>query len=57
MGHGLPHGDLVGPAILWIAKLQGQDTSKLEKALKACYAPLNNILQDMIDRTLKILPT
>ena len=56
MGHGLPHGDLVGPAILLIAKLQGQDTVLLEKALKACNIPLNNIPQDMIDRTLKILP-
>ena len=56
MGHGLPHGDLVGPAILLIAKLQGQDTSRLERALKACHVPLNNIPQDMIDRTLKILP-
>ncbi|HNJ12425.1 MAG TPA: iron-containing alcohol dehydrogenase [Anaerolineales bacterium] len=56
MGHGLPHGDLVGPAILLIAKLQGQDTAPLEKALKACNVPLNNIPQDMIERTLKILP-
>ncbi|NJC98421.1 MAG: 3-dehydroquinate synthase [Anaerolineales bacterium] len=56
MGHGLPHGDLVGPAILLIAKLQGQDTAPLEKALKACNVPLDNIPQDMIDRTLKILP-
>lgn len=56
MGHGLPHGDLVGPAILLVAKLQGQDTAPLEKALKACNVPLNNIPQDMIDRTLKILP-
>jgi len=56
MGHGLPHGDLVGPAILLFAQLQGQDTAKLEKALKACNVPLNNIPQDTIDRTLKILP-
>jgi glycerol-1-phosphate dehydrogenase [NAD(P)+] len=56
MGHGLPHGDLVGPAILLIAKLQGQDTSRLEKALKACNVPLNNIPQDMVERTLRILP-
>ena len=33
MGHGLPHDDLVGPAILLIAKLQGQDTLLFEKAL------------------------
>ena len=56
MGHGLPHGDLVGPAILLIAKLQGQDITPLEKALKACNVPLDNIPQDMIARTLKILP-
>jgi glycerol-1-phosphate dehydrogenase [NAD(P)+] len=56
MGHGLPHGDLVGPGILLIAKLQGQDVSRQEKALQACNVALNNIPQDMIDRTLKILP-
>ena len=56
MGHGLPHGDLVGPAILLIAKLQGQNTAPLEKALKACNVPLNNIPQEMIDRTLNVLP-
>jgi glycerol-1-phosphate dehydrogenase [NAD(P)+] len=57
MGHGLPHGDFVGPAILLIARLQEQSTSHLEKALKGCNVPLNNIPQGMIDRTLKNLPT
>lgn len=56
MGHGLPHGDLVGPAILLIAGLQGQDSAGLEKALKACNIPLDNIPQEVVDRTLKILP-
>lgn len=56
MGHGLPHGDLVGPAVILFAKLQGQDTAKLEKALKACNVPLNHIPQGMVERTLKILP-
>ena len=56
MGHGLPHGDLVGPAILLIARLQEQDITNLEKALKACHVPLNNIPQDMVERTLKLLP-
>jgi glycerol-1-phosphate dehydrogenase [NAD(P)+] len=56
MGHGLPHGDLVSPAILLIAKLQGQDTAPLEKALKACNVPLDNLPQEVIDRTLNILP-
>jgi glycerol-1-phosphate dehydrogenase [NAD(P)+] len=56
MGHGLPHGDLVGPGILIGARLQGQDTSPLEKALKASHIPVDNIPQDTIERTLKILP-
>lgn len=56
MGHGLPHGNLVGPAILLIARLQGQDTARLKRALKACNVPLDHIPQDMINRTLKILP-
>jgi len=56
MGHGLPHGDLVGPAILLMARLQGQDTARLEKALTACHIPLGNIPQEMVERTLKILP-
>jgi len=56
MGHGLPHGDLVGPGILLFARLQGQDTARLEKALRACHIPLNNIPQEMTDRTLKVLP-
>ena len=56
MGHGLPHGDLVGPGILLFAKLQGQDTARLEKALRSCHIPLNNIPQQTVERTLKILP-
>lgn len=56
MGHGLPHGDLVGPAILLIAHLQGQATRHLEKALQACNIPLHAIPQEVIDRTLKTLP-
>lgn len=56
MGHGLPHGDLVGPGIMTAAGLQGQDTERLERALKACHIPLNNIPQNLIDQTLKSLP-
>jgi len=56
MGHGLPHGDLVGPAILLMAHLQGQDTVHVEKALKACNIPLHNIPPGTVDRILKILP-
>ena len=56
MGHGLPHGDLVGPGILLMANLQGQPTAGLEQALRACSIPLNNIPQAVTARTLKALP-
>lgn len=56
MGHGLPHGDLVGPGILIAARLQGQDTNKLEQALAACSIPLDNIPESVIEKTLRSLP-
>lgn len=55
-GHGLPHGDLVGPGIMIMSGLQGQDTSRLETALKACHIPLDRISQDIVNRTLAELP-
>jgi len=56
MGHGLPHGDLVGPGILITAGLQGQDTTRLEQALQACHIPLHNIPQPVVEQTLRLLP-
>ncbi len=56
MGHGLPHGDLVGPGIMIMSKLQGQDTGPLEAALKACQIPLENIPPEIVKRTLASLP-
>jgi glycerol-1-phosphate dehydrogenase [NAD(P)+] len=56
MGKGLPHGDLVGPGIVLLAGLQGQDTAPLLAALKACMIPLNSIAQDVIEATLRDLP-
>ncbi len=55
-GHGLPHGDLVGPGIALMAKLQGQDTLPLEAALRACHIPLDRIPQEIIHQILHILP-
>jgi glycerol-1-phosphate dehydrogenase [NAD(P)+] len=52
MGKGLPHGDLVGPGIILMAGLQGQDIGPLKSALDFCNVPLTNIPQDMIDRTI-----
>jgi glycerol-1-phosphate dehydrogenase [NAD(P)+] len=56
MGKGLPHGDLVGPGILLIAGIQGQDITPLKKALLACHVSLTNIPQDVILATLRDLP-
>ena len=56
MGKGLPHGDLVGPAILLIAEQQGQETAPLRQALEACHIPLNNIPEAVIQTTLRQLP-
>jgi glycerol-1-phosphate dehydrogenase [NAD(P)+] len=56
MGHGLPHGDLVGPGIMIMSKLQGQATGPLEAALKACHIPLDRIPEDVVQQTLKSLP-
>jgi glycerol-1-phosphate dehydrogenase [NAD(P)+] len=56
MGHGLPHGDLVGPGIMIMSGLQGQATGQLESALKACNIPLDRIPQEVVNRTLAELP-
>jgi len=54
---GWPHGDLVGPGIRIMAQLQGQDTGSLEAALKACHVPLDRIPIEIVDQTLKSLPS
>jgi len=56
MGHGLPHGDLVGPGIMIMSRLQDQATGRFESALKACNIPLDRIPQEVVDRTLAELP-
>jgi len=56
MGHGLPHGDLVGPGILLIANQQGQKLDAYRQALTACHIPLDHIPPEIIQRTLDGLP-
>ena len=56
MGKGLPHGDLVGPGILIMAQLQGQDIAPLRCALESCSIPLHNIPRSVIQDTLRGLP-
>ena len=55
LGHGLPHGDLVGPGILHAARWQGQDTTRLEKALKACHIPLDRVPENTVEQVRKQL--
>ncbi len=56
LGHGLPHGDLVGPGILMMASLQGQDIAPLREALVACHTPFDTIPRDIVERTLRDMP-
>jgi len=56
VGHGKPHADLLGPGILLMAQLQGQNTSPLRKAMQACHVPLTGIKSEVIRQTLFELP-
>jgi glycerol-1-phosphate dehydrogenase [NAD(P)+] len=56
LGHGLPHGDLVGPGIVLMAELQGQDPAPLRAALTACHVPLDRIPAIAVEETLYNLP-
>jgi glycerol-1-phosphate dehydrogenase [NAD(P)+] len=56
LGHGLPHGDLVGPGIINAARWQGQDIGRLEKALKACHIPLDHIPPEVVEQVRLELP-
>jgi glycerol-1-phosphate dehydrogenase [NAD(P)+] len=56
-GHGWSHGDLVGPGIMIMSKLQGQDTRRYESALRACNVPLDRIPAEITNKTLKSLPS
>ncbi len=56
-GYGWPHGDLVGPGILLMARLQGQETGRYEAALRACHIPLERISPAITAQTLKSLPS
>lgn len=55
-GKGRPHGELVGPGILLIAHLQGQDVSILKEALQSSRVPVNTLPPDLVLSTLQNLP-
>ncbi len=56
VGSGKTHGELVGPGILIMAEIQGQDIVPLKKALRDCCIPLHNLSENMIHDTLRELP-
>jgi glycerol-1-phosphate dehydrogenase [NAD(P)+] len=55
-GPAWPHADLLGPGILHMARLQGQDTQAVEGAMQACHIPLDHISPEVVDKTLQALP-
>ena len=56
VGHGMAHGELVGPGILHMATRQGQHVAPLYDALVACHIPLHRLTQHAIDATMALLP-
>jgi len=56
VGHGLPHGDLVGPGIVEMARLQGQDADRLDRALRAAGVPMDSIAPGVVADTIRALP-
>ena len=55
-GPGWPHADLLGPGILLMAELQGQDTRPLRKAMEACHVPLGRITNEIKAKAMAQLP-
>ena len=55
-GPAWPHADLLGPGILAMAKLQGQDSKAVEAAMRACHIPLEHLSPDVVERTIRDLP-
>jgi glycerol-1-phosphate dehydrogenase [NAD(P)+] len=56
MEKSMPHADLVGPGILYMAEFQDQDSEVLEAALQACHIPLENLPEDRVGATIQALP-
>jgi glycerol-1-phosphate dehydrogenase [NAD(P)+] len=56
VGKGLAHGDLVGPGIVLLARLQGLEWQRLEQALLEGGIPLGLMTEDVSRQTLCELP-
>jgi glycerol-1-phosphate dehydrogenase [NAD(P)+] len=57
VGKGFLHGELVGPGIMIIANIQGQDTTRLKNALRSCHIPLDKLRPTIVSETLYHLPS
>jgi glycerol-1-phosphate dehydrogenase [NAD(P)+] len=57
VGHGKPHAYLLGPGILMMAHIQGQDIDPLRKAMLACSIPLNEVPKIAAENILHSLAT
>lgn len=57
VGHGMAHGELVGPGIMLMAARQGLSVAPLHAALVACNIPLQHLQQTQIDQTMALLPS
>ena len=55
-GPAWPHADLLGPGILHMARLQGQETETVEAAMRACHIPLDHLKPKLVNKTLRALP-
>jgi glycerol-1-phosphate dehydrogenase [NAD(P)+] len=55
-GPAWPHADLLGPGILHMAKLQGQEVKAVKAAMRACHIPLDRIKPEQIEQTIRALP-
>jgi glycerol-1-phosphate dehydrogenase [NAD(P)+] len=55
-GPAWPHADLLGPGILHMTKLQGQDSHPVEIAMNTCHILLDRIPAEVVERTLLELP-
>jgi glycerol-1-phosphate dehydrogenase [NAD(P)+] len=55
-GPAWPYADLLGPGILHMARLQGQETGAVEAAMRACHIPLDHLTPELMEKTIDALP-
>jgi glycerol-1-phosphate dehydrogenase [NAD(P)+] len=56
VGHGWPHGDLVGSGILAMVEFQGLEAAPLKAALQACHIPVDRVPAEVKRQVMIELP-